>query len=119
MDYEEIYFMRDNHTFKKLSPDVFSAMLEIEAEFDNGNFYGALVSKREGFSTVDARGPSDKANFLENCQNALQTAQRAVLQIKQITELLRPYGLTIVKVVNGYQIMKFDQANTSQTQISP
>ena len=43
MDEISIYYMRDNHTFRKLSLNVESALVEIQQELDDGFTCGALV----------------------------------------------------------------------------
>lgn len=67
-----IYYMRDNHTFKKLSVHLGTAMEEIEAEFDAGYTSGMLCSKRPGFKDVHAAGTEKKEDFLKDCYAALR-----------------------------------------------
>ena len=69
-----IYFMRDDHTFKRLSDDVSTALIEIEHEFNEGWTYGSLCSKREGFSTIHANGSAKRLYFFHECQRALEAA---------------------------------------------
>lgn len=66
---EAIYYMRDNHTFKKLSKVVSVAMGELEYELESGASSGMLCSKRPGFVNIHAR--EDKANFLIECKRVL------------------------------------------------
>ena len=40
-----IFYMRDNHTFRKLSINVESALFEIQQELDDGFTCGGLVCK--------------------------------------------------------------------------
>lgn len=67
-----IYYMRDNHTFKKLSADVRTALVEIEHEFNEGYTYGALCSKREGFQDVHASGSKKRLEFFAECKTTLE-----------------------------------------------
>ena len=69
-----IYFMRDDHTFKRLSDDVSTALIEIEHEFNEGWTYGSLCSKREGFSMIHANGSAKQLYFFHECQRALEAA---------------------------------------------
>lgn len=71
---EPIYFMRDNHTFKRLSSDVSTALVEIEMEFNDGWTYGALCSKRKDFPTVHASGSAKRLDFFHECQRVLEAA---------------------------------------------
>lgn len=69
-----IYFMRDDHTFKKLSTDIPTAMAEIEHEFNDGYTYGYLCSKRKGFKDVHASGSANRLKFFADCQASLEAA---------------------------------------------
>ena len=69
---QPIYYMRDNHTFKKLSDDVSTAMVEIEHEFNDGYTYGMLCSKRDGFPTVHAAGSKNRLTFFADCKAVLE-----------------------------------------------
>ncbi len=66
-----IYYMRDNHTYKRLSDDVSVALVEIEQEFNNGYTHGMLCSKRHGFKYVHAAGEKHRMLFLNLCREAL------------------------------------------------
>ena len=68
-----IYYMRDNHTFKKLSEDVTTALVEIEEEFNAGYTYGSLYSKRDGFRQVHAQGENLRMFFLNACRESLES----------------------------------------------
>ena len=72
-----IYYMRDDHTFKRLSADVDTAIVEIEAEFNAGYTYGMLCSKRPGFKNVHAHGNENRFKFFAECKQALQSALTA------------------------------------------
>jgi hypothetical protein len=67
-----IYFMRDNHTFKKLSANVSNALVEIEQEFNDGWTYGMLCSKRKGFQSVHASGSAKRLEFFAECKATLE-----------------------------------------------
>ena len=67
-----IWYMRDNHTFKKLSADVSTALIEIEQEFNEGYTYGMLCSKRKGFPTVHASGDKKRLEFFAECKLTLE-----------------------------------------------
>lgn len=69
-----IYYMRDNHTFKLLSGDVDTAIVEIEAEFNAGYTCGMLCSKRPGFKNIHAHGNENRFKFFAECKQALQSA---------------------------------------------
>ncbi len=67
-----IWYMRDNHTFKKLSADVSIALIEIEQEFNEGYTYGMLCSKREGFPNVHASGEKKRLEFFAECKKVFE-----------------------------------------------
>lgn len=71
---EPIYYMRDNHTFKRLSDDVDTAIKEIETELDDGWSSGMLCSKRGGFSSLHANSRRPREEFLSDCRDALLAA---------------------------------------------
>lgn len=75
-----IYYMRDNHTFRRLSDDASVALVEIEAEFNAGYTHGSLCSKREGFESIHAHGSQSRMQFLSDCKKALE----AVLAAPQV-----------------------------------
>ena len=68
---EAIYYMRDNHTFKRLTNNVEIALIEIEAEFNAGHTYGMLCSKRHGFTSIHANGSAKRLEFFGKCRVAL------------------------------------------------
>lgn len=68
---EPVYYMRDNHTFKRLSDDVDTAITEIEAELDAGWTSGMLCSKRDGFSSLHANYRRPREEFISDCRDAL------------------------------------------------
>lgn len=66
-----IFYMRDNHTFRRLSEDMETALAQITAELDAGHTHGMLCSKRPGFVGIHARGNDHRYEFLAECQQAL------------------------------------------------
>lgn len=49
------YYMRDNHTFKRLGPSIDEAMADVKAEMEAGYTYGMLCTKdRSDVGTVHA-----------------------------------------------------------------
>lgn len=73
-DESPIYYMRDNHTFKRLSNSVSAALVEIEAEFNAGYTHGMLCSHRSGFKDIHASGNINRMAFLAECRAALHAA---------------------------------------------
>ena len=67
-----IWYMRDNHTFKKLSAHVSEALIEIEQEFNMGYTYGMLCSKRKFFPTIHASGEKKRLEFFDECKKTLE-----------------------------------------------
>ena len=66
-----IYYMRDNHTYKRLTEDVEIAMNEIAADFKQGYDYGMLCSKREGFTNISSNGSRTQFEFFNECRKVL------------------------------------------------
>lgn len=77
-DINQIYYMRDNHTFKQLSSDIDTAIEEISVELDNGYTSGSLMSKRQNFKIVHTSGFSftDLRKFLKECRVSLEQAAK-------------------------------------------
>jgi aspartate aminotransferase-like enzyme len=67
-----IYYMRDNHTFKKLTNDVNTALSEIEHEFNQGFTHGGMFSKAKGFRDIQATGPENRLEFFAECKAELE-----------------------------------------------
>ena len=67
---DQIYYMRDNHTFKTLSKDKATALAEILKELTAGYTSGALCSKRAGFSMIHCKDSAQDV-FLLQCDAAL------------------------------------------------
>ena len=71
---EPVYYMRDNHTFRRLSNDVDTAITEIEAELDAGWTSGMLCSKRDGFPSLHANYRRPREEFISDCRDAMLAA---------------------------------------------
>lgn len=71
-----IYYIRDNHTFKELSNNVETALVEIEQCLNDGYTYGMLYSKRDGFKNVPANGAKHRLEFLYACRASLEAAMQ-------------------------------------------
>lgn len=71
---EPVYYMRDNHTFKRLSDNVDIAIAEIEAELDAGWTSGMLCSERNGFRHLHANSRRPREEFISDCRYALLAA---------------------------------------------
>jgi len=69
---DAIWYMRDNHTFKKLSKDVSTALIEIEEQLNLGYTHGMLCSKRPGFENIHSNGNKDRMRFLKDCRERLE-----------------------------------------------
>ncbi|CAB4121026.1 hypothetical protein UFOVP10_6 [uncultured Caudovirales phage] len=69
---EAIWYVRENHTLKRLSADVNAALIEIEQEFKAGHTYGTLCSKRNGFVEVHASGEKTRMEFFADCKSTLE-----------------------------------------------
>lgn len=69
-----VYYMRDNHTFKRLSDDVGTAIAEIVAELDAGFTSGMLCSKRPGFVNIGTNYQQPREEFLSACHKAMLAA---------------------------------------------
>lgn len=99
---QPIYFMRENHTFRKLSDEPATALAEVEQEFNQGQTYGTVFSKRNGFEAIHAKGSANRLEFLAKCKLALeaapqpseQPAEWVGLTYDEVNELARSRGLT-------------------------
>jgi hypothetical protein len=69
-----MYYMRDNHTFKRLTPDVETALGEIAAELDAGHTSGMLASKCVGAPAGIHARHDDREGFLRNAREWLVRA---------------------------------------------
>jgi hypothetical protein len=92
-----IWYMRDNHTFKKLSNDVNTALIEIEHEFNSGWTHGSLCSKNDGFKMIHAKGSEKRLEFFNECKNELEKwldAPGETSKHQRIQELAKQAGYT-------------------------
>lgn len=71
---EPIYYMRDNHTFVRLSDDIKEALKQIKQSIDEGHDSGMLYSKRKGFVCLHNNYKNDQPTYLANCKAALEAA---------------------------------------------
>ena len=67
----DMYYMRDNHTFRKLSDDLNEAIKEIESELDEGWTSGMLCSSCKSFINVHSDFRWPKEWFLSLCRDAI------------------------------------------------
>lgn len=65
-----IYYVRDNHTFKRLHPAPKIAVMQVEREFDEGWTYGTLLCREQNVE-VHAHGEKDRERFIAECAKAL------------------------------------------------
>ncbi len=64
------YYIRDNHTFKRLGPNEAIALAQIEHEFDLGWTGGMLCSDGNTVS-IHAHGRKSRGEFLAACRKEL------------------------------------------------
>lgn len=88
VDESPIYYMRDNHTFKRLSSSVSAAIVEIEAELNAGYTHGMLCSKRSGFKDIHASGDTSRMAFLAECRAALLAAIPGKTEVDDVRHAL-------------------------------
>lgn len=69
----DMYYMRDNHTFRRLSREADAAIKEISEELDAGWTSGMLCSTRPGFINIHANYRRPKEEFLSDCHAAIVT----------------------------------------------
>lgn len=65
------YYMRDNHTFRRLDSDVETALAQIEEELEAGWTSGMLCSSDRGAPTIHSDYKRDKAYFLKQCRELM------------------------------------------------
>lgn len=72
----QVWYMRDNHTFRALPLDVESALAVMREERDTGNTYGMLCGKPEGVvsGVVHARTAAEWPAFEAAARPWLETA---------------------------------------------
>ena len=66
---QPIYFMRDDHTFRKLSSDPSKASNEVEDECKQ-RFHGCLISHEEGFQPIHYH--NNRFEFLQQCAERIR-----------------------------------------------
>jgi hypothetical protein len=68
------YYMRDNHTFRKLSGDEKDIRHAIMEEFLDGYTYGMLCTKTKGYEhiTIHASGKDSYKEFIEQCLKVME-----------------------------------------------
>lgn len=66
-----VYYMRDNHTFRRLSGNPETALAEIVEELDSGWTAGMLCAKRDNKSHIIHCNFLDVPAFIEKCRDAL------------------------------------------------
>ena len=69
-----LYYMRDNHTFRSLPLDVEKALQAVHEEFDAGYTYGMLCSKLKGVGYLHANGSKRSEEFFMAAREWLQDA---------------------------------------------
>jgi hypothetical protein len=60
----KIYYMRDNHTFRRLSTDIEVATQEVLEEFDSGYTMGMLCSDKKEIRSINVGGSKGIKGFL-------------------------------------------------------
>jgi hypothetical protein len=74
-DEVRLYYMRDNHTFKRLTGHVDEMMAQCMADFDDGFSGGMLCTKSiPDMGTVHAHGPSERDQFMTAARKWLTAA---------------------------------------------
>lgn len=75
-DEVKLYYMRDNHTFKRLTGPVEEMLAQVMAEFDDGYTYGMLCTKSlPGLGVVHAPGSADRQRFQNEAREWLFAAK--------------------------------------------
>lgn len=64
------YYMRDNHTFRRLQGDRNDVIITLFEEFADGHSYGSVFSKTKGYEDVGIHAHG-KDTFFEFCQSVL------------------------------------------------
>ncbi|MBU9360823.1 hypothetical protein KTE52_31365 [Burkholderia multivorans] len=78
MSTEEVrlYYMRDNHTFKRLTGPVEEMLAQVMAEFDDGYTGGMLCTESlPGLGHVHANGDADRQRFQNEAREWLFAAK--------------------------------------------
>ena len=74
-DSDAFYYMRDNHTFRRLDRDVATALAQIEEELDAGWTSGMLCSSNRDTPTIHSNYKRDRAYFLTQCHELLRAVE--------------------------------------------
>ncbi|EEE09227.1 hypothetical protein BMUNKI379_11435 [Burkholderia multivorans] len=75
-DEVSLYYMRDNHTFKRLTGPVEDMLAQVMAEFDDGYTYGMLCTESlPGIGYVHAHGTADRQRFQNEAREWLFAAK--------------------------------------------
>ena len=69
-----IFYMRDDHTVRRLEGLVDEMIIQCKEEFDAGYAHGTLCSRRSGFAEVRATGKKNWPAFEEAAHRALVAA---------------------------------------------
>lgn len=70
MSAQIFYYMRDNHTFKRLETNEAIALAQIEHEFDLG-WTGGMLCSEDNTIFVHAHGRKKRGEFLAACRKEL------------------------------------------------
>jgi hypothetical protein len=74
-DEVRLYYMRDDHTFKRLTGPVEDMLAQVMAEFDDGFTSGMLCTKSlPDLGHVHAHGTSDRQRFMNEAREWLFAA---------------------------------------------
>ncbi|PRH19129.1 hypothetical protein [Burkholderia multivorans] len=74
-DEVHLYYMRDNHTFKRLTGPVEDMLAQVMAEFDDGYTYGMLCTSLPDLGNVHAYGTADRQRFQNEAREWLFAAK--------------------------------------------
>jgi hypothetical protein len=76
-DLSPLYYMRDNHTFKRLSDDPLLALAQVEECLNDGFTSGMLCTKRKtAIKDLHANGEKHRAAFMVQAREWLQQHAR-------------------------------------------
>lgn len=70
MPSDPIYYMREDHSFRRLSGDIDAMLVMVREDFDAGHQHGMLCSKAPGFQEVHGRG--DWSDFEARARASLE-----------------------------------------------
>ena len=63
----QCWYMRDNHTFRKLSSNINEALAQIKEEMDDGYTFGSLCAEDKSIPMLHARGSKELPSYLAEC----------------------------------------------------